>query len=142
MELGGMNMNCDISPKTLHRLSAADGYLTLEMPAHALAELTAIDDAGPFEPLRSFLEGEALKAQKRYHEAVPPLQKAAETLPVLRSEQAWRSLSECLQKSGRDDLAEVAALTAEAVEDIVNASAFTAEFGSPNPANSLWDFRR
>lgn len=135
-------MNCDISPKVLHRLSAADGYLTLEMPEHALAEVAAIDDAGPFEPLRAFLEGEALKAQKRYREAVGPLQKAAETLPVLRSEKAWRSLSECLQKSGRDDLAEVAALTAEAVEDIVNASAFASEFGSSNVENPLWDFRR
>jgi hypothetical protein len=35
--------------KTIRRLQTAEGYLELNLPARALAELNSIEERGPFE---------------------------------------------------------------------------------------------
>lgn len=104
----------NVSPGTIHRLTAAEGYLELNMPEHALAELAEIAAAGPYQPAVDLMTGEALKVQERYGDAIEPLQRAAERIPAPHSRRAWLALSECLRQEGRDELAEVAAARARA----------------------------
>lgn len=106
-----------ILQKVLRKLTAAEGYLELGMSKHALAELTKIDDAGPLNAARSLLEGLALKAEKRYSDAVHPLHRAAEELPDPQRSQAWMSLSECYQETGEQNLAEAARQAAQAATE-------------------------
>jgi tetratricopeptide (TPR) repeat protein len=94
--------------KTIRRLQTAEGYLELNLPERALAELNAIDDQGPFEPAIILLQGEALKTQERYDEALVPLKRAAKMIPSPLNKRAWRAIAECYRKSGRDELAEIA----------------------------------
>ncbi len=94
--------------KTIRRLQTAEGYLELNLPERALAELSAIQDRGPFEPAIILLEGEVLKTQERYDDALVPLKRAAQMIPSPLNKRAWRSIAECYRKSGRDELAEIA----------------------------------
>lgn len=87
--------------KVVRRLRAAEGYLELDLPKLALEELTAIEDAGSLQIPALWLAGEALKADGRFEEAIAPLRHVAETVSGAMSEQAWESLTECLEKSGR-----------------------------------------
>lgn len=107
-----------ISPKVIHKIMAAEGYLELGMPIQALDALASIEDAGPLEAMRLFLTGEAYLRQERYQEAIEPLHQAARLFPVMESRKAWSALSECFRLGGYQELAEVASLTAEAVEEI------------------------
>lgn len=95
-----------VSPRILRRLTAAEGYLDLEMPRQALAELDSLDDYGPFEAAMFFLRGQALKAEQRFDEAIAPLQRAAELIPAPHNRAAWISLSECFREQGRVALAD------------------------------------
>lgn len=108
-------MDSRVTAKVVRRLNAADGYLGLGMPERALQELSHVEDAGPFEASRQFLLGQTYKAQQRFREAIKPLYRAAELLPMEHSQFAWRSLSECFRESGRTELADVAEMTANAV---------------------------
>tara|TARA_R110002095_G_scaffold86631_2_gene75397 strand:+ start:4117 stop:4578 length:462 start_codon:yes stop_codon:yes gene_type:complete len=108
----------NVSPKVIHKMMAAEGYLELGMPIQALEALNTVEDAGPLEALRLYLIGEAYLRQEKYHEAIEPLHQAARLFPVMESRKAWSSLSECFRLSGYQELAEVATLTAEAVEEI------------------------
>lgn len=108
----------NVSPKVVHKLMAAEGYLELEMPIQALEALSSLEEAGPLEAMRLYLIGEAYLRQQRYHEAIEPLHQAARLFPVMESRKAWSSLSECFRQGGYNELAEVASLTAEAVEEI------------------------
>ncbi|MEQ9067862.1 MAG: hypothetical protein RLO18_14115, partial [Gimesia chilikensis] len=90
----------------------------LGMPIQALEALSTVEEAGPLEAMRLFLIGESYLRQERYHEAIEPLHQAARLFPVMESRKAWSSLSECFQLGGYHELAEVALLTAEAVEEI------------------------
>ncbi len=101
------------SAKVLRQLAAADGYLDLGMPEHALAELRRIDDPGMLGPAVLFMEGEVFKAQERYSEAIECLQRAAESIPAPFDGPAWMSLSECFLERGQNELAEVARMFAE-----------------------------
>lgn len=105
-------MSTNVSPKTLRRLTAAEGYLELDLPAYALEELAAIEEAGAFEPLVQYMTGEALKEQKRYADAIEPLKKAAQMIPAPHNRAAWLSLGECFRAGGRNDLAEFAEMFA------------------------------
>lgn len=113
---GDISMDVNLVPKTIRRLQAAEGYLELNLPERALAELNAIQDQGPFEAAIALLEGEALKTQQRYDEALVPLKRAATLIPSPLNKRAWRSLSVCYRESGRADLAEIADLVVSAEE--------------------------
>jgi tetratricopeptide (TPR) repeat protein len=102
--------------KTIRRLQTAEGYLELNLPQRALAELSAIEEQGPFEPAIILLQGEALKTQERYEDALVPLKRAARLIPSPLNKRAWRSLAECYQKLGRDELAEIAEVVVNAEE--------------------------
>lgn len=100
--------------KTIRRLQTAEGYLELNLPDRALAELDSIQEQGPFEPAIALLQGEALKTQEHFDEALVPLKRAATLIPSPLNKRAWRSIAECYRKSGRDELAEVADLVLNA----------------------------
>ncbi len=85
----------------MRRLQAAEGYLELELPHLALEELDGIEAPGPFEIPYCWMTAEALKELGRYDDAITPLRHVARTLPMPISRQAWESLGECLEKSGR-----------------------------------------
>jgi tetratricopeptide (TPR) repeat protein len=109
-------MDVNLVSKTIRRLQTAEGYLELNLPQRARAELNAIQDQGPFEAAIALLEGEALKIEARYDEALVPLKRAATMIPAPLNKRAWRSLSECYRHSGRDELAEIADLVVNAEE--------------------------
>jgi tetratricopeptide (TPR) repeat protein len=100
-------MNDAISPKVIRRLTAAEGYLELDMPQQALAELDAIDDAGALQAPLLYLRGQALKHQERYDDAIESFRQAAELIPAPYDADAWVGLSECYRERGQDDLADV-----------------------------------
>jgi len=60
-----------------------------------------VQNPGPFVVPHLWMTGEALKAQGRYDEAIALLRHVARSLPTPVSQQAWQSLTECLQQSGR-----------------------------------------
>ena len=62
--------------RTVRRLTAAEGYLELDMPDYALEELEGIDDAGPYAGVVDWLAGEALKEKQDYEAAIESLQRA------------------------------------------------------------------
>ena len=130
--------------KIVRRLAAAEGYLELGMPQHAMRELNAVDDPGPYQTVKSFLAGEALKAQDRYAEAAELLQRAAETAPLPQSPRVWMSLSECLRKNGQDDLADEAEQNARALANAGKAMSQLTQSGSVPSAilNIVFRFRR
>lgn len=107
-------MDARSAHKTFRRLIAAEGYLQLGMPAHALLEIDAIEDAGPLAPPMHYMRGEALRAQERYEDAIPSLRLAAQTIPAPHNKQAWLALGDCLRHRGQTELAEI-------VETIANA---------------------
>ena len=57
-------------------LSAAEGYLELDMPRHALASLKQIDDPDQMLFKANFLRGEALRALDRHAEALDSFARA------------------------------------------------------------------
>jgi tetratricopeptide (TPR) repeat protein len=91
----------------MRRLSAAEGYLQLGMPAYALDEIDGIDEIGPFSPPRDLLRGEALKELERYDEAIEALQEAARTVAPPHRRMAFNSLIECFRARGEGELANV-----------------------------------
>ncbi|MDA1162412.1 MAG: hypothetical protein O3B13_04870 [Planctomycetota bacterium] len=92
--------------RTIRRLTAAEGYLELELPAEALVELQKIQNPGPFGGPFMWLTGEALRKQGLFDEAIAPLRQAARALPLPTGRHAWDALRECLEKSGRSAAAE------------------------------------
>ena len=101
-------MRAQISPRTVRRLVAADGYLDLRMPDRALDELDQIEDAGFYEAPRAFLTGRALMELDRHDEAIGPLEQAARLMPSPHRRLAWQALSECYTRTGSEQLAQIA----------------------------------
>jgi tetratricopeptide (TPR) repeat protein len=97
---------------TVRRLAAAEGYLELKMPHYALAELSRVNDAGPFEPIAQLFRGEALQAQEKYAEAIEPLNLAAQMFPNPFNKRAFMALSNCYRHEGQEKLADEAAAAA------------------------------
>ena len=97
---------------TVRRLAAAEGYLELQMPSYALAELSCVADAGPFEPIAQLFRGEALQAQEKYAEAIEPLNQAAQLFPNPFNKRAFMALSNCYRHEGQEKLADEAAAAA------------------------------
>jgi hypothetical protein len=106
-------MNRPIPPRVARRFAAAEGYHELGMASHAMEELERIDDAGVWEASHSFLKGLALKAEKRFSDAVESFHRAAELLPVSQRQPVWSHISECFDEAGYKNLAAVAKQTAE-----------------------------
>ena len=102
--------------KVARRILAADGYLDLHMPRHALRELDRIEDAGLFEASVYYLRGCALKASGEFESAIPWLEEAARMIPAPLSRFAWKSLGECYRAQGDSAMAELAQLAAETAE--------------------------
>lgn len=74
------------------RMDAAEGYLLLDMPDHALRELDAVDRTDEYSFEWNQLRGEALRQKQEYAEALEFLQRAhaerPEELDVLLA-MAW-----------------------------------------------------
>ena len=100
--------------QTVRRLAAAEGYLELQMPLYAIAELNRVGDAGPFEPIAQLFRGEALQAQEKYADAIAPLNLAAQMFPTPFNRRAFVALSNCYRHEGQDQLADEAAAAAAA----------------------------
>ena len=94
-------------PRVVRRISAAEGYLDLDMPERAMLELEAITEPGPYEPTVEYMKGEALIAQRRFTEAIGPLKRAVQLIPAPHTREAWKSLGECYRLRGDEELADV-----------------------------------
>ncbi len=101
-------MRTTLTPKTVRRLLAADGFLDLNLPAEAISELHRISDAGPLEGPRQLLLGIALKADGRTADAIRSLERAARIMPAPIRRFAWRELVECYRAVGSEEMAELA----------------------------------
>lgn len=101
-------MRSQITPKTIRRLVAADGYMALNMPERAIGELNKIDDAGTLEGPRQLLMGLALKRSGECESAITHLEKAARLMPSPARRFAWSELVTCYRCSGSDSMAELA----------------------------------
>ncbi len=108
-----MNTPAKISPRLVRRISAAEGYLDLNMPVRAMRELEAISEPGPYEPTVEYMKGEALIAQRRFSEAIGPLKRAVQLIPPPHNKEAWKSLGECYRLRGDEELADMIELFAE-----------------------------
>lgn len=102
-----------IDSRVVRYLNAADGYLELGMPGHALTELERISDAGPLKPAVAFMTGLALKDQHRYEEAIVSLHSAATEIPAPHNRDAWRYLGDCYRTTGMDEMADIAEMFAD-----------------------------
>lgn len=94
-------------------LMAAEGYLELQLPEQALAELQRLDPADRRTSEALYLTGEALRALERYREAIPVLKAAADKAPSKLN--VHLALGWCYKRVGRIESA-IEALQ-EALED-------------------------
>ncbi len=101
-------MRSQITPRSIRRLIAADGYMALEMNERAVLELQKVDDLGPLEGPRQLLLGLALKRCGDDVSAIPHLEQAARTMPGPVRSFAWSELASCYRQSGSKDLADLA----------------------------------
>ena len=101
-------MRSTVTPKTIRRLLAADGYLHLELPHQAIIELEKIREAGVLEGPRRLLMGISLKRCGDFAAATEHLEIAARTMPGPVRNFAWSELAECYRDSGSDELADLA----------------------------------
>lgn len=82
---------------------AAEGYLELGMPQHALDTLARLDDPAGSDGHPLYLRGEALRAMERYGEALVPLIQAARLEP--ENLHVWFALGWCYKRTGQITLA-------------------------------------
>lgn len=101
-------MRTSVTPKTIRRLLAADGYLHLELPQKAVHELEKIGHAGPLEGPRSLLLGLALKRNGEMERAIEHLETAARVMPTPVRGFAWSELAACYRSVQSDELADLA----------------------------------
>ena len=101
-------MRSQITPKTIRRLIAADGYMALNMPERAALELQKVDDAGPLEGPRQLLLGLALKRSGESEGAIPHLEAAARVMPKPVRGFAFSELASCYRSCGSLEMAKLA----------------------------------
>jgi Flp pilus assembly protein TadD len=101
-------MRTPVTPKTIRRLLAADGYLHLELPQKAVNELEKIENAGVLEGPRRLLLGLALKRNGEAELAIQHLETAARIMPAPVRSFAWSELAACYRSMQSDDLADLA----------------------------------
>lgn len=112
-----INRPVDAETKAARRLQAAEGYLQLGLPDYALDELSHVEAGGPFEAMREGLTGEALKAARRFDEAIPHLRQAIGLIPGPLSCPVWISLSECYAAAGDTESSDACLAAAEKLVD-------------------------
>lgn len=96
----------EVDPALVQRkrwLTAAEGYLELDLPAQAIGSLTRLGDRAGWESHAHYLHGEALRSLERYEEAIHSFQKAQRDMPELI--ELYVSLAWCHKRTGRLDLA-------------------------------------
>ncbi len=81
---------------TVRRLTAAEGYLDLDLPKLALEELDRIQEPGPLHIPYLWLRAAALKADGRFEEAAIPLRELTQCMPASIDQKVQQSLAECL----------------------------------------------
>jgi tetratricopeptide (TPR) repeat protein len=128
-------MKANQTNRIARRLTAAEGYLELGLPADALDELLKIENAGPFQAACMWMMGESLRVQGLYEEAIAPLRQAARALPSETGHQAWEALKDCLEKSGRSATAEDMAQTMEYLEQ--RSDSLSRSSGRIQPASNI-----
>jgi tetratricopeptide (TPR) repeat protein len=101
-------MRSSITPKTIRRLIAADGYMALNMNERAVSELEKAEDSGPLEGPRQLLLGLARKRLGEQEDAIPHLEQAARLMPAPVRSFAWSELASCYRRSGNEELADLA----------------------------------
>jgi len=101
-------MRAPMTPRTIRRLLAADGYLHLELPQLAANELEKIENAGPLEGPRRLLLGLALKRAGDPEQAIEHLETAARVMPTPVRSFAWSELAACYRSMGSNELANLA----------------------------------
>ncbi len=105
------------SIQVVRRLTAADGYLELQLPAYALEQLQPIPLDGVHAPAVQFLTGRAYQQLGQIDEAIQAFQEAAQTIPAPHNRAAWLSLSECFRQRGNEALAQVVEMFADAGDE-------------------------
>jgi Flp pilus assembly protein TadD len=95
-------------------LLQAEGYLELGMARHALDVLARYGDPRMLPDHALYLQGQCLRELGRYHEAVEPLSRAAQSCPENIS--TWLALGWCYKRTGKLDRAIEALEEALAVE--------------------------
>lgn len=86
----------------VRRLTAAEGYLELQLPEMALDELNSIADPGRFILPCLWLTGESLKSLGRFDEAVTTFEQLTSRIPApMCPPPVVASLYECLKRLGR-----------------------------------------
>lgn len=132
-----------VSVKTLKRLTAAEGYLELDLPDLALEELEGIEAGDPYSAVVDWLTGEALKDKQQYEAAIESLSRAVQTIPSPHNRRAIESLSECFRRTGRDDLAAVAEIfvpPAQYPDDVLSGDLHAPTFTDPSrDERRSWD---
>lgn len=83
----------------LRRLGAAEGYLELQMPDHALRELDGLDDPGELTFIACILRGKARLAKLEYHKALDAFRLAHLEKPT--DLDALISMAWCLKRIDR-----------------------------------------
>ncbi|WP_166830715.1 tetratricopeptide repeat protein [Thalassoroseus pseudoceratinae] len=124
------SVNWSAARKAVRHLVAAEGYLELELPGRALAELECIphnEETTDLQPFVHYLTGESLKDLERFEEAIDPLHEAARTMPAPYNRTVWTSLGECFRRDGQPVLAEVAEMFAEMNPELVESESMFGE---------------
>jgi tetratricopeptide (TPR) repeat protein len=117
--VGERNMMIDLAhSRLIRRLTAAEGYLELDLPDYALEELERIEDPGPYTGVVDWLSGEAFREKQDYNAAIERLQRAVRDIPVPHNRAAVHSLTACLRNTGRDDLADAIEKYAAVAEEL------------------------
>ncbi len=126
--------------KTVKGLSAAEGFLELNLPLRALGALDQIAEPGMLKPYCQYLRGQALKKLDRYEEAIEVLQDAARTMPAPVNRKVWEDLSQCFRHQGLEELADVADLFADDPIGGADQDFSSADFSEflPETASEFW----
>ncbi len=96
-------MNCRNRIRQTKIQRAAEGYLELGMPQHALDALAGLGDPEGFDGRALYLWGEALRSMERYEEAIVPLMEATQLAP--ENIHVWFALAWCYKRTGQINLA-------------------------------------
>jgi tetratricopeptide (TPR) repeat protein len=102
MEVIRMTKNATVLQK---QLDAARGYLTLEMPDHALRELRGIRDPGPAAFEIQQLRGEALRQKEEWDDALDAYRRSLDSDDGDLRLTSLMGMAWCYKRNGRVDMA-------------------------------------
>lgn len=87
------------------RIEQSCGYLELNMPQHALDNLSGLSTDGQLQGALEYVRGQALRMQSRFDDAVAPLASAAKLLPEATTKHVYLALAECHRAMDNSSLA-------------------------------------